>query len=127
MLPLAPAAGASGWREHSSQGRPFRYRCLRGACAAHRQLPGSAYTSGKNKSFQLAGLILIEPTACMNSAYFSVLSGTIVHFTSLPEAISATLSAVSFDLTSSSQYCAAGLTSLLSISVASRKAPTSAL
>ncbi len=56
-----------------------------------------------------------------------VLSGAIVHRTSLPEAIAATLSTGSFDLTSSIQYCAAGLTSLSSISVASWKAAMSAL
>ena len=63
----------------------------------------------------------------MNSAYFMVLSGTMVHLTCLPEAISATFSTVSFDFTLSIQYCAAGFTSLFSISVASGKAAISAL
>ena len=67
------------------------------------------------------------PTECMNSAYFRVLSGAIVHLTCLPAAISATFSTGSLDLTLSIQSCAASLTSLLSISVASVKAAISAL
>lgn len=50
------------------------------------QLPASACTSGKNSSFQLAALTLIVPIACMNSPYFMVFSGTIVHFTCAPDA-----------------------------------------
>jgi len=56
-----------------------------------------------------------------------VFSGAIVHLTPAPAAPAATSSSVIFDLTSSIQYCAAGFTSLLSISVASWKASMSAL
>src|SRR5690349_7228518 len=91
------------------------------------QLPGRSCSSGKNTSFQFDGFTLMLPTACMNSAYFMMFSGTIVHFTSLPAAISATFSTVIFDLTLSIQYCAAGFTSAFSISVASAKAAIRAL
>ena len=63
----------------------------------------------------------------MNSAYFIVFSGTMVHLTCLPEAISATCSTVSFDFTLSIQACDASFTSLPSISVASWKAAIRAL
>ena len=56
-----------------------------------------------------------------------VFSGAMVHLTSLPAAISATLSTVIFDFTLSIQYCAAGFTSAFSISVASAKAAIRAL
>src|SRR5581483_2684547 len=91
------------------------------------QLPGSPWTSGKNRSFQLSGFTLIDPTANMKSAYFIVFSGTMVHLTCLPEAISATFSTGILDLTLSIQACEASFTSLPSISVASWKAATRAL
>ena len=36
----------------------------------HRLSSRQPWISGKNKSFQLAGMALMEPTECMNSAYF---------------------------------------------------------
>src|SRR5690348_10265109 len=46
------------------------------------QLPGRLCTLGKNRSFQDAGLALMEPILFMKSTYLVTFSGVVVNFTS---------------------------------------------